>query len=157
MERIHGAKKSLKTISEGVGEMVEGLSLPAEHRSEIGTCRISSTLSRRVVAIVKLTPPSRRRPLLFTGAGQPRAIMTTLPTSAGPCDPIFDSREIKDRRRRRLLLLPSGLLRLSLRLSFRFSLLRHCCPPSLSGWRYSVQCSRESIRTTFRITTAKKK
>jgi hypothetical protein len=27
----------------------------------------------------------------------------------------------------------------------------------LSGWRYSVQCSRESIRTTFRITTAKKK
>jgi hypothetical protein len=36
MERIHGAKRIFKTISEGVGEMVEGLSLPVEHRSEIG-------------------------------------------------------------------------------------------------------------------------
>jgi hypothetical protein len=40
---------------------------------------------------VKLTPPSRRRPLQFTGAGQPRSVVTTFSTSAGPCDPVSDS------------------------------------------------------------------
>ena len=82
-------------MSEGVGEMVEGLSLPAERRSEIKLGRLrlgrlSSSPSREVIAIVKLTPPSRRRPL-FTGAGQPREIIAIPSTSAGPCDPVFDS------------------------------------------------------------------
>jgi hypothetical protein len=62
-ELLHSAEESLKRISEGVGEMVEGLSLPADRRSEIRFTRLSSSPSRRVVAIVKLTPPSRRRPL----------------------------------------------------------------------------------------------
>src|SRR5271169_2302369 len=137
--------------------MVEGLSLAALRRSEIRFCRLSSSLSRGVVAIAALTPPSRRRPLWFTGAGQPRKIIAIRPsTSAGPCDPIFDSREIKDRRRRRLLLLPSGLLRLSLRLSFRFSLLRHCCPPSLSGWRYRYSAVANRSALPSRLLQRKK-
>jgi len=135
------------TISEGVGEMVEGLSLPAERRSEIGLCPVSSSPSRGVVASVKLTPPSRRRPLVFTGAGQPREIIATLPTSAGPCDLASDFRETEDQRRHQLLLLPGRLLRRFLRLSFRFSLLRHCCPPSLSGWRY--RCSAVANRSAL--------
>jgi hypothetical protein len=51
--------------------------------------------------------------------------------------------------RRRLLLLPT--LRRFLRLSFRFSLLRHCCPPSLSGWRYrySAVANRSALHPDY--------
>jgi hypothetical protein len=62
-------------------------------------------------------------------------------TSAGPCDAILDTSGAEDRLRRRLLLLPT--LRF-LRFRFRFSLLRHCCPPSLSGWRH--RCSAVANR-----------
>jgi hypothetical protein len=60
-------------------------------------------------------------------------------TAAGPCDAIFD-KKIEDRFSRPpllLLFLFGGLL-------FRLSLLRHCCPPSLSGWRH--RCSAVANR-----------
>ena len=116
--------------------------------------RFSSSPPRRLNTIAKLAPPSRRRPLSSTGAGPSREIVDPSSTAAGPCDAIFDTCDVEDRLRRRLLLLPT-LCRF-LRLSFRFSLLRHCCPPSLSGWRYRSVQSRIDPHY-IRITTAGKK
>ena len=55
----------------------------------------------------------------------------------------------EDRSRRCLLLLlpASGLLRRLLRRCLRLSLLRHCCPPSLSGWRH--RCSAVANRSAL--------
>jgi hypothetical protein len=96
--------------------------------------------------MVEPKPPSRRRPPLSTWAGASWAIIEAPSTSAGPCDAIFDSCDAEDRSRRRLLLLlpASGLLRRLLRRCLRLSLLRHCCPPSLSGWRH--RCSAVANR-----------
>ena len=66
-------------------------------------------------------------------------------TPAGPCDAISDLKRSRRPISRRLLLLPT--LRRFLRLSFRFSLLRHCCPPSLSGWRH--RCSAVANRSAL--------
>ena len=47
-----------------------------------------------------------------------------------------------------LLLLPTlSLLRRFLHRCFRLSLLRHCCPPSLSGWRH--RCSAVANRSAL--------
>ena len=91
-----------------------------------------SRLADRVVTdpIDKPALPSRRRPLSFTWAGRSRKIEDLPSTLAGPCDAISDTCDAEDRLRRRLLLLLRRLLH-----CFRFFLLRHSYPPSLSGWR----------------------
>ncbi len=64
--------------------------------------------------------------------------------------------EIEDRQRRRLLLLPTPRLpRAFLRRCFHFSLLRHCCPPSLSGWRH--RCSAVANRSALSSEIHKRK
>ncbi len=108
--------------------------------------------------MVELDPSSRRRPPSFTRAGASWRIIDPTTTSAGPCDAIFDSCDAEDRQRRRLLLLPTlRLLRCLLRRCFRPSLLRHCCPPSLSGWRhrYSAVANRPALASAY--TSAEKK
>ena len=71
-----------------------------------------------------------------------------LATTTGPCDAIFASSQVEDRYQHRLLLLPAFcLFRRLLRRCLCFSLLRHCCPPSLSGWRY--RCSAVANRRTL--------
>src|SRR6202043_2676568 len=55
-------------------------------------------------------------------------------------------------RRRLLLLLPAGsFLSRLLRRCFRLSLLRPCCPPSLSGWRhrYSAAANRHALLSDY--------
>ena len=64
------------------------------------------------------------------------------------------SSTIEDRQRRCLLLLPT-LLRLLRRVCLAFSLLRHCCPPSLSGWRY--RCSAVANRPALTSEIHKRK
>src|SRR5580658_7443782 len=90
--------------------------------------------------MVKPDPSSRRRPLSYTRADAPGQIIDPTATPAGPCNATFGSCDAEDRQQRHLLLLPTlCLLRCLLRRCFRLSLLRHCCPPSLSGWRHTVQ------------------
>ena len=96
-------------------------------------------------AVVKAAPPSRRRPPSSNGTGPSREIIDPPSTSAGPCDAVFHLNRRRRPTRRRLFLLPT--LRRFLRLSFRFSSLRHCCPPSLSGWRY--RCSAVANRSAL--------
>jgi hypothetical protein len=56
--------------------------------------------------------------------------------------------DVEDRPRRRLLLLPAlCLFRRLLCRCLRLSLLRHCCPPSLSGWRH--RCSAVANRSAL--------
>jgi hypothetical protein len=56
--------------------------------------------------------------------------------------------DVEDRLRRRLLLLPAlCLFRRLLCRCLRLSLLRHCCPPSLSGWRH--RCSAVANRSAL--------
>jgi hypothetical protein len=103
-------------------------------------------------AMVELDPSSRRRPLSFTRAGASWWIIDPTATPAGPCGAIFGSYDAEDRQRRRLLLLPTlCLLRCLLRRCFRLSLLRHCCPPSLSGWRhrYSAVANRLALASAY--------
>ena len=109
-------------------------------------------------AVVELDPSSRRRPLSFTGAGVSWQIIDPAATNAGPCNAIFGSCDAEDRPRRRLLLLPTlRLLRCLLRRCFRLSLLRHCCPPSLSGWRhrYSAVANRLALASAYTSTEKK--
>ena len=90
--------------------------------------------------MVKPDPSSRRRPLSYARAGTSWQIINPTATPAGPCNATFGSCDAEDRQRRELLLLSAlRLLRCLLRRCFRLSLLRHCCPPSLSGWRHTVQ------------------
>ena len=108
--------------------------------------------------MVKPDPSSRRRPLSYTGAGASWQIIDPTATPAGPCNATFGSCDAEDRQQRHLLLLPAlCLLRRLLRRCFRLSLLRHCCPPSLSGWRhrYSAVANRRAL--AFAYTTKTKK
>ena len=108
--------------------------------------------------IVKPDPSSRRRPLLYTRAGTSWQIIDPTATSAGPCNATFGSYDAEDRQQRHLLLLPTlRLLRCLLRRCFRLSLLRHCCPPSLSGWRhrYSAVANRRALASAYTTETKK--
>jgi len=109
--------------------------------------------------MVKLEPSSRRRPPSFTRADASCRIIDPTATPAGPCDAIFGSCDAEDRQERRLLLLLPTLclLRCLLRRCFRLSLLRHCCPPSLSGWRhrYSAVANRPALAPAY--TSAREK
>jgi hypothetical protein len=108
--------------------------------------------------MVKPDPSSRRRPLLYTRAGASWQIIDPTATPAGPCNSTFGSCDAEDRQQRHLLLLPAlRLLRRLLRRCFRLSLLRHCCPPSLSGWRhrYSAVANRRALAPDY-TTEAKK-
>jgi len=108
--------------------------------------------------MAKPDPSSRRRPLSYTGAGASWQIIDPTATPAGPCNATFGSCDAEDRQQRHLLLLPAlCLLRRLLRRCFRLSLLRHCCPPSLSGWRhrYSAVANRLALASDY-TTEAKK-
>jgi hypothetical protein len=102
--------------------------------------------------MVKPDPSSRRRPLSYTRADAPGQIIDPTATPAGPCNATFGSCDTEDRQQRHLLLLPAlCLLRRLLRRCFRLSLLRHCCPPSLSGWRhrYSAVANRLALASAY--------
>ena len=108
--------------------------------------------------MVKPDPSSRRRPLSYTRAGAPGQIIDPTATPAGPCNATFGSCDTEDRQQRHLLLLPAlCLLRRLLRRCFRLSLLRHCCPPSLSGWRhrYSAVANRLALPSAYTSTEKK--
>jgi hypothetical protein len=108
--------------------------------------------------MVKPNPSSRRRPLSYTGAGTSWQIIDPTATIAGPCNAIFGSCDAEDRQRHQLLLLSAlRLLRCLLRRCFRLSLLRHCCPPSLSGWRhrYSAVANRRALALAYTTETKK--
>jgi hypothetical protein len=102
--------------------------------------------------MVKPDPSSRRRPLSYTRAGTSWQIIDPTATAAGPCNATFGSCDAENRQQRHLLLLPAlCLLRRLLRRCFRLSLLRHCCPPSLSGWRhrYSAVANRLALPSAY--------
>jgi hypothetical protein len=67
-----------------------------------------------------------------------------------PCVTQSSTSNAEDRLRHCLLLLPT-LRRLLRRRFLRFSLLRHCCPPSLSGWRYrySAVANRSALHSDY--------
>jgi hypothetical protein len=108
--------------------------------------------------MVKPDPSSRRRPLSYARAGTSWQIINPTATPAGPCNATFGSCDAEDLQRRELLLLSAlRLLRCLLRRCFRLSLLRHCCPPSLSGWRhrYSAVANRRALAFAYTTKTEK--
>jgi len=77
-----------------------------------------------------------------------------LVTLTVPCDVTFNVKA-EDGTRRDLLLLPP--LRRLLRYLLRFSLLRHCCPPSHDMWRCrnSAVANRRALHPDYTSTTKK--
>ncbi len=106
------------------------------HRAFANDCE---TLSLRPADALCRPPEPARLGRISIDPRQQPARVTRSSTS---CD-------VEDRLRRCLLLLlpASCLLRRLLRRCFRLSLLRHCCPPSLSGWRH--RCSAVANRAAL--------
>lgn len=150
---LHGAAESIKRTPPTNRGRRRGLRIKpsALCRGEVRIFPSSRLRHRAMRALAKLKPPSRRRPPSITWPA--RLGLMSIHRRRRPARVTRSSSVFEDRQRLRLLLLPP-LLRWFLR-DF-LSLLRHCCPPSLSGWRLSAVPSRIDGHYD-RITTAGKK
>ena len=109
---------------------------PSEIRFPVSLLRFRINLTR--LRSLRLHP--RRRPLPSTGTGPPRSDRRSVLGVGHHVVRDLRLDEVEDRLQRQLLLLPT-LCRF-LRLSFRFSLLRHCCPPSFEWMAILIVQSR---------------